>query len=242
MCLDRKKFGEKNGIKHYCWILGQDARVTNKYPKNLPPKNGELIALSDFLQQEFEKNHGVRPFKVIPPGIDAVPVVNNIRDIDILTVGSLIPLKRFDIFLTVVAETKKQFPLIKVLLIGEGPERASLEKLVKDLDLKSTVSLTGELPYATVLEYMQRTKVFLHPSSYEGFSGVCMEALSRGAHVISFCHAMKEPIEQWHIVHTSEEMKTKAIDILSNPAVAYHFTVPYPMNDTAQKMIVLFTE
>jgi glycosyltransferase involved in cell wall biosynthesis len=237
-----KKFADKYALKHYCWILGQDARATNKYPKLLPPKAEELVALSDFLQEEFEKNHGVRPFKVVAPGTDAVPIVNTIRDIDILAAGSLIPLKRFDVFLSVVAEIKKQLPLIKVLLIGEGPERASLEKLVKDLNLQSTVSLTGELPYAAVLEYMQRTKVFLHPSSYEGFSGVCMEVLSRGAYVISFCQAMKEPIEQWHIAQTSEEMKTKAVEILTNPDISYHFIVPYSMKNTVRKMMALFTE
>jgi len=237
-----KKFSNKYGIKHYCWILGQDARATNKYPKRLSLKADELIALSDFLQQEFEKNHGIRPFQVIPPGIDAVPITNKDRDIDILAAGSLIPLKQFDVFLSVVAEIKRQLPLIKVLLIGEGTERASLEKLVKDLDLQSTVLFAGELPYPTVLENMQRAKVLLHPSSYEGFSGVCMEALSCGAHVISFCRAMKESIEQWHIVYTPEEMKMKAIAILTNPEVSYRPVVPYSMKHTIQKMMALFIE
>ena len=31
-----KRFGDKYGVKHYCWILGQDARKGNKYPKLLP--------------------------------------------------------------------------------------------------------------------------------------------------------------------------------------------------------------
>jgi len=236
-----KKFSDKYGIKHYCWILGQDARATNKYPKRLSPKADELIALSDFLQEEFEKNHGVRPFKLIPPGINAVPITNEERDIDILAAGSLIPLKQFAVFLSVVAEIKKQLPLIKVLLIGEGTERASLEKLVKDLDLQSTVLFAGELPYPTVLENMQRAKVLLHPSSYEGFSGVCMEALSRGAHVISFCQAMNESIKQWHIVHNAEEMITKAVDILTDPDISYCFITPYTMTDTVQKMMSLFS-
>jgi hypothetical protein len=56
-----KVFGEKNNIPHYCWLLGQDARQENRYPKRLRVQASELIALSDFLQEEFEKNHGIRP-------------------------------------------------------------------------------------------------------------------------------------------------------------------------------------
>ena len=53
---------------------------------------------------------------------------------------------------------------------------------------------------------MQRTKIFLHTSSYEGFSGACLEALYAGAHVISFCEPMKQKIDHWHIVKDEKEM------------------------------------
>src|SRR5687767_14468076 len=56
-----KKFGDRHGIKHYCWILGQDAKKENKYPRIIHPKASEMAALSDFLQAEFEKNHLTRP-------------------------------------------------------------------------------------------------------------------------------------------------------------------------------------
>jgi hypothetical protein len=65
-----KHFGDKHGIKHYCWVLGQDAKKENKYPRRLRPGPEELVALSDFLQDEFERNHAIRPLHMIPPGID----------------------------------------------------------------------------------------------------------------------------------------------------------------------------
>ena len=91
-------------------------------------------------------------------------------------------------------------PGIKALLIGKGSEKNRLEQLITQLELQSNVVLTGELSYPEVLEQMQRAKVLLHPSSYEGFSGVCLEALYAGAHVISFCQARTQEIKQWHIV------------------------------------------
>ena len=86
--------------------------------------------------------------------------------------------------------------------------------------LEKNILLTGELPYPDTLQLMQRAKVFLHPSSYEGFSGVCLEALYAAAHVISFCKPMKQDIAQWHIVQSREEMFEKTVSILGNPAVS----------------------
>src|SRR6266404_1091378 len=75
-----KKFGDKYGVRHCWWILGQEAKRENKYPRLLYLPADELIALSDFLQNEFEKNHGVRPQFVIPPGIDPGQFDNSIKE------------------------------------------------------------------------------------------------------------------------------------------------------------------
>ena len=237
-----KKFADKNNLKHYCWILGQDARRINTYPKCLQLKAGELIALSDFLQDEFEKNHGIKPAFVIPPGIDSKQFNTETKekDIDLLAAGSLIPLKQFEIFIEVVAEIKKQIPGIKAVLIGGGPEKDKLKILVNKFGLQANITLTGELQYPEVLQWMQRAKVFLHPSSYEGFSGVCQEALAAGAYVISFCRPMKENINHWHIASNKNEMKDAGLEILQNPHIGFEKTIPLGMNDTAEKMMKLF--
>ena len=65
-----KIFGSKYGIKHYCWLFGQDAKKDNKYPKRMDAQAMDFIAISDSIQSEFEKNHGIIPQHVIPLGID----------------------------------------------------------------------------------------------------------------------------------------------------------------------------
>ena len=237
-----KRFADKHGLKQFCWILGQDAKKENKYPQRSQLCPGELIALSDFLQTEFEKNHGVRPDHLIPAGINTklYNTTKKEKDIDILGAGSLIPLKQYDIFLQTIAEIKKQIPGIKAMLIGKGPEKDRLQILVTHLGLQSNVTLAGELPYHEVLEQMQRAKVFLHPSSYEGFSGVCLEALYAGTHVVSFCKAMEQNIEQWHIVSSREELIQKATSILENPATVYNRITFCTIDEIAKKMTTLF--
>jgi glycosyltransferase involved in cell wall biosynthesis len=237
-----KKFGEKYGIKHYCWVLGQDAKKENKCPQHIPLRADELIALSDFLQNEFSKNHNVKPEFVIPPGIDERLFDDPLKekDIDLFGAGSLISLKQYDIFLEVVSKIKKATSRIKVMLAGDGPEKEKLESLIKDLKLENNVTLTGELPHQEALKLMQRTKVFLHPSSYEGFSGACLEALYAGCHVISFSKPMKTDIINWNIATNKEKMTEKALNILKDPKAEYKIICPYPINDTANAIMKLF--
>ena len=61
---------------------------------------------------------------------------------------------------------------------------------------------------------MQRSRVFLHPSSYEGFSGVCLEAIYAGARVISFTRPMKKDIEGWKVAASLSEMTQMAEEFL----------------------------
>jgi hypothetical protein len=88
---------------------------------------------------------------------------------------------------------------------------------------------------------MQRGKVFLHTSSYEGFGVVCLEALYSGAEVISFVRPMKMGIENWHIVYGKEEMIQKATEILQNPKSESKSIIPYSIDQSVQKMGELFS-
>src|SRR5450631_1771095 len=103
------RFAKKNHLLHFCWIQGQDAKKENKYVSRINPSPEELIALSDFGRNEFEKNHGIRPGHLIPLGInspDSPPGATG-RDIDVLGVGSLILLKQYHLFIEAVYHLKK---------------------------------------------------------------------------------------------------------------------------------------
>jgi SAM-dependent methyltransferase len=88
---------------------------------------------------------------------------------------------------------------------------------------------------------MQRTKILLHTSGYEGFGVVCLEALYAGAHVISFCRPMEQDIPHWHIADSPEEMMQMAEEILRDPATSYTPVLPYTMKDTVRSVMELFT-
>ena len=238
-----KKFARKYNVKHFCWMWGQDAKKHNKYVGRVKLNANELIAFSDFIRDEFKRNYGIEPMHVIPPGVnpESFPSPNEERDIDIVAAGSLIPLKQYSMLLEVIAEIQKTIPSIKAVLIGEGPERKALEHLIGKYELQSNISLTGELPHIDVLKWMQRAKLFLHPSSYEGFGIVSIEALCAGCEVISFVRPMQKEIRNWHIVNDKDEMIARALVILKNPKSEYESIVPYTIEDTVRKMVEAFS-
>src|SRR5690606_25799742 len=134
----------------------------------------------------------------------------------------------------------KHISNLRTVIVGDGPERGRLEELARSYGTQDHIYFTGALPYPEVLDLMSRAKILLHPSSYEGFSGVCQEALASGAHVISFVRAMDHDIRQWHIVSTIGEMNQKALDLLSSPKLVHQPVIPYTMEDTVKKMMELF--
>jgi glycosyltransferase involved in cell wall biosynthesis len=237
-----KLFGKRNGIKHFTWLLGQDARKGNKYAKLLRPHAGELVALSDFLVEEFEKNYRVRPAHVIPIGIDPrlYPPIPIERDIDIMGAGSLIPLKRYDLLIEVVKALKKTLPHIQAVICGKGEEKNKLASMINEAELQGSITLIGEKSHAEVLQLMQRTKLFLHPSAYEGFGVVCLEALYAGAQVISFCDPKKQPIPHWHIAKDLDEMINLSGQLLHAASIDHDPILAYTMIDTARSVMHLF--
>jgi glycosyltransferase involved in cell wall biosynthesis len=211
-----QQFANKYKLPWFCWIAGQDAKKDNSYVKRIQPSPGSLVAVSDFIADEFERNHGIRPAHIIPPGIED-PEPGKLlpeMDIDIVGAGSLIPLKQYNVLIEIINELRKKLPGIKAVIAGNGPEKEKLQRVIIEKGLVENITLAGELPHQEVLALMERSRLFLHTSCYEGFGIVCIEALYAGCQVISFTRPMKAPITNWHIVPDKQGMVEKTISLL----------------------------
>jgi glycosyltransferase involved in cell wall biosynthesis len=242
-CLVASYFSRLYNMKHLCWISGLDATKENKFVKRIRPKAMELVAMSDFLTDEFYNNHGIRPEFLIPDAIDTTLFNDETpeRTIDILGAGNLVAIKRYDIFIQVVGAIAAKHGHTTTVLCGSGTEEEKIKEQVSLAGLDSMVSLTGLIPQKEVLKLMKKAKIFLHTSIFEGFGNVCIEALYAGAHVISFTRPMKADIPHWHIVTTKEEMIAKALDLLQDDQTPYTPMLPFDMNDSAKKFIEILT-
>lgn len=231
-------------IKHYCWLLGQDARPSNvQYVRRIKPFDTELVASSDFIQHEFYKNYQVKPAHVIPHGVDTSMFgrETNKRDIDVIGVGGLSVIKQFNEFVEIIDLLKKDFPSIKAMLVGDGEEKERLQEMIKELSLENNIEMPGSLTHDDVLQIMQRAKLLLHPSSYEGFGVVCIEALYGGAQVISFCKTFDKKITNWHVVNTTQEMYERSLQLLKSDFLPQHVLVR-SIDDTAKDIYHLFSQ
>ena len=118
----------------------------------------------------------------VPPFVD---------DFDIIFVGRLVPEKNVLLLLNAVKIVKGWIPDIKVVIIGDGPERERLERHVKRLDLGDNIVFTGFLnSYDQVISYMKSSRVLVLPSKREGFGIVALEANAAGVPVVTVDYPM----------------------------------------------------
>lgn len=237
-------FARRWHLKHHTWLLGQDARAGNPYFSRIRPREEQLVVLSDAMAREVARHYGLRPRHIIPFGVDVsvFPVGPQKRTIDILGAGSLIPLKRYDLFVEVVEGLRQVFPGLKVVLCGKGPEKDRLWDAIVSKGLQENISLMEEVPHAQVLALMQQSRIFLHTSAYEGFAAVCAEALYAGAHVVSFCQPVARPIHHWHIVGKPEEMIDRLLLLLQDPQLSHESVLPFTMEEACRAVMALFDD
>ena len=69
-------------------------------------------------------------------------------------------------------------PALRVVLVGDGPERAGLERLAAELRLDGRVSFLGTRHDAH--EILACSDLFLHPTQLEGLGMAVLEAMSLG--------------------------------------------------------------
>jgi glycosyltransferase involved in cell wall biosynthesis len=100
----------------------------------------------------------------------------------LIAVGSLISSKDYPTMLDAVDRLRRRVP-VRLLVLGEGAERSSLEQRTRALGLESHVRMPGFVPDPR--PYISHAHVFLLSSAWEGFGNVLVEALSSGTQVVS---------------------------------------------------------
>lgn len=210
-----------NKLPHFCWIMGQDAKRGNRFIPLLA-KGTKFIVMSDFLKTTFESNFKHKVIGQVPSALylpDLPTYTGEIRGIDFMSAGSLIPLKRFEWVLHTLADLKKENIFASALIVGEGPEKNKLRQLAGLLGINNQVKFTGELPQPMVIEQMMKCKIFLHPSEYEGFGNVLIEALYAGCHVVSVFNPLHTNVEHMHQVKNYTEFYETSKKLLNTQLV-----------------------
>ena len=128
---------------------------------------------------------------VVPYGLDrqaapwgqnpSVPVPAGARVV--LAVARLVEQKGIDVAVRALAAVRRKAPQAVLVVLGEGPERASLERLAAHLGVADAVFLPGRA--GDVSEWLSKADVVVHPVRWEGFGLALLEAMLAGRPIVA---------------------------------------------------------
>jgi glycosyltransferase involved in cell wall biosynthesis len=121
---------------------------------------------------------------VIPNGLDLSLFRYEPEKEDIISiVGSLKPIKGQTQFIKAAGILLEKYIATTFMIVGDGPDKAKLEKLVYDLGIRERVIFTGYVD--NVYDYIRRSKLLISASAFEGCSNSILEAMAIGTPVIA---------------------------------------------------------
>ena len=85
------------------------------------------------------------------------------KDKVIVFIGTLFEFSGLDGFIREFPRVIEKVPEAKLLIVGDGPQRQKLEKIIAELGLKSRVTITGFQPYQTMPQYISLATLCINP-------------------------------------------------------------------------------
>lgn len=156
----------------------------------------EIIVVSSDLGEKLKQRLDGIPVAFIQNCVDLEKVKSNKSRIEVKrnlgieedspligTAGRLVPVKGLHYLLKATSIMQRESPRLKVLIIGEGPERKRLESTAAKLELGSQAIFTGERE--DVYDLIGAMDLFVLPSLSEGIPIVLLEALALEVPVIA---------------------------------------------------------
>lgn len=179
----------RNNIMHRRW----DQR---RLYARLFPQTDRIVAVSDGVAESLVRQLGIDRAQVtriynpsLRPGLSerarAAPEHAWLSDLGppvILSAGRFVPVKDFPVLLRAALRVFRH-RAARLIILGDGPQRRTLERQVRQTGMSDRVALPGW--QANPFAYMRRAAVFVLSSRLEGFGNVLVEALACGCPCVS---------------------------------------------------------
>jgi glycosyltransferase involved in cell wall biosynthesis len=146
-------------------------------------KASGVICVSRQLE-DYVRGMGAFNTTVIPSPLDPSdfkPMKVQRAENRLITVAMLTEVKGLDILLRALHSVSG----VELLIVGDGPERANLERLAETLGLTGRVKFLGLVRHDEVWGYMLSSSVFVLPSLSEGLPRALLEAMACGLFIIA---------------------------------------------------------
>jgi glycosyltransferase involved in cell wall biosynthesis len=184
--------------RHDMGLHNKSARLSALY-RIAVLKTDIVAAVCEAAKRKFVSSKELPEHKciVIPNGINVAkfsaqrPLALNIRNLLNLnsdsfvigTVGRLNEVKAQHVLIEAIAELNKRKLQTQLVLVGNGPEKAKLEKLCEDLNVEDQVHFLGERN--DVAQFLWSFDVFALTSKTEGYSMALVEAAAAGLPIVA---------------------------------------------------------
>lgn len=171
------------------------------------------------------------PVTILPNGIDndtwrVTPAPRDASVVTIVAVMRLAPRKRPGHLLKMVKRVHEQAPpgtTVKVVIIGEGPERKNLEAFVAANDLGDVVELAGRRTREEIRDYFARADIFVAPANLESFGIAALEARCAGLPVVAKARTgIREFIahgQEGLLAESDDDMVAQLVRLVRDPAL-----------------------
>jgi len=171
--------------------------AVHRWLRDFMQKCQHIIIPSESIREILVRNYGLEQrYTVIPTGTDLEPYrcadwkalrkEKGWQDETVLiSVGRLAPEKNWDTLLQAFAKVCAQRPGLRLVLIGDGPAKGTLEALTAELGIAQQVTFTGVLPFGDVPCYLKAADMFVFASVTETQGLVTIEAMAAGLPIVA---------------------------------------------------------
>jgi glycosyltransferase involved in cell wall biosynthesis len=150
------------------------------------------------------------------------------KDRVVVFIGTLFPFTGLDGFIREFPRVTARIPGAKLLIVGDGPQRPVLERIIAELGLERQVIITGFQPYPTMPQYINLAAVCINPflntpATRDIFPGKIIQYLACGRATVAtplLGITSLAPGESHGIIYaaTAEEMAARVADLLESDA------------------------
>lgn len=166
---------------------GRVYRAIDRLERETLPRLDGIVYLSDYMRRHIERRHpGIMAVRseTIPNFVTRPRLRQSVADgADLITIGALDTNKNQRYILEVLAEAARMGQGYRLSIVGDGPERAALERMAKTLGITDSVRFLGYRPDARSL--LPGHRAYIHAARMDNFPMVLIEALAAGIPVLA---------------------------------------------------------
>lgn len=151
-----------------------------------------ISVVSNSIDFQVFQNHGASPM----PSKEVLKKKFGITGKSLVYMGRVSYEKSIDEVIYAAARVIKKIPKVKLMIVGDGPEKEKLMGLARELNIQENVIFTGFLNGRLLVEALSANDIFITASKSENMPLAVLEAMSVGLPIVAASSlGMREIVE-----------------------------------------------